>query len=50
MFRVFNMGLGIVLACEPEKVSEIQKTVPEARVVGEVVPQRDESRVVIEGT
>lgn len=50
MFRVFNMGLGIVLACEPEKVSEIQKTVPEARVVGEVVRQRDESRVVIEGT
>ena len=49
MFRVFNMGLGIVLACEPEKVSEIKKIVPEARVVGDVIPQRDERRVMIEG-
>ena len=49
MFRVFNMGLGMVLACEQDNVDEIQKAVPEARLVGEVVPQRDDRRVVIEG-
>ena len=37
MFRVFNMGLGMVLACAPEKSDEVRSLVPEARVVGEVV-------------
>lgn len=37
MFRVFNMGLGMVLACAPEKTEEVRHLVPEALVVGEVV-------------
>ena len=49
MFRVFNMGLGMVLACAPEAVSQIQGMVPDARIVGEVEPQSGEDRVVIEG-
>ena len=48
MFRVFNMGLGMVLACDPAQVAEIQRVVPEARVVGEVIPQTGERRVVLE--
>ena len=48
MFRVFNMGLGMVLACDPGKVGELQKRVPDARVVGEVIPQVGERRVIIE--
>ena len=40
MFRVFNMGLGMVVVCAPEVVGEIQNAVPEARVVGEVDRQR----------
>ena len=48
MYRVFNMGLGMVLACAPAKVSEIQRVVPEAKVVGEVMRHTDGSRVVIE--
>ena len=48
MLRVFNMGLGMVLACAPEKASELQRLVPEARVVGEVIPQKEEKRVVFE--
>ncbi len=48
MFRVFNMGLGMVLVCAPEAVDEVQKTVPEARVVGEVIPPKGEERVVME--
>ena len=48
MFRVFNMGLGMVLACDSWQVAEIQRAVPEARVVGEVIPQTGEWRVVLE--
>ena len=49
MFRVFNMGLGMVLVCSPEKVSDVQAAVPEARIVGEVVPLDGGDRVCIEG-
>lgn len=47
MYRVFNMGIGIVLICSPHKVNELTKQLPEAKVIGEVIKQR-ESWVVIE--
>jgi phosphoribosylformylglycinamidine cyclo-ligase len=37
MFDVFNMGVGMVLACSPDKTDEVRRLVPEASVVGEVV-------------
>lgn len=37
MFRVFNMGLGMVLVCDPQNVDDICRLIPEARVVGSVV-------------
>lgn len=37
MYKTFNMGLGIVLACAPDSVAELQSKLPEAAVVGEVV-------------
>ena len=36
MFRVFNMGMGMVLMCAPERMEEVRGLVPESRVVGEV--------------
>ena len=48
MFRVFNMGLGMVLVCSPDRVGEIQATLPEARVVGQVQGQTVAERVVVE--
>ena len=36
MFRVFNMGLGMVLACAPDRSEEIRRLVPEAMEVGRV--------------
>jgi phosphoribosylformylglycinamidine cyclo-ligase len=36
MFRVFNMGIGMVLACDPEMVSTICNIIPECMVIGEV--------------
>ena len=47
MYRVFNMGLGMVLVCEPSQVAEASLLAPEARIVGEVVRASDERRVII---
>jgi phosphoribosylformylglycinamidine cyclo-ligase len=48
MYRVFNMGIGMVLFCSPENVSKVTEKVPGARVIGDVVKQAGNSRVVIE--
>ena len=48
MYQTFNMGIGMVVICTPEKVSHITKALPEARVVGEVVKQASEARVIID--
>ena len=47
MYRVFNMGLGMVGVCDQESVATILDTVPDAQVVGEVVAQQDGERVRI---
>lgn len=47
MFRVFNMGLGIVLALAPDDVPRVTSALREARVVGEVVPHEGGPRVVL---
>ncbi len=48
MFRVFNMGIGMVLICSPQNVNQLTKALPEAKVIGEVVKQREKARVVID--
>jgi phosphoribosylformylglycinamidine cyclo-ligase len=47
MYRVFNMGIGMVLICSPDKVDQLTGELPEARVIGGVVEQAGEKRVVI---
>jgi len=47
MYRVFNMGIGIVIICSPKDGKQITKDLPEAKVIGEVVKQKGEARVVI---
>jgi phosphoribosylformylglycinamidine cyclo-ligase len=47
MYRVFNMGIGMVLICSPGRVDEIAASAPEARLVGEVVRGRGKKRVII---
>jgi phosphoribosylformylglycinamidine cyclo-ligase len=49
MFRAFNMGLGMVLVCDPSDVEAVRAQVAEALVVGEVVRgERGERRAIIE--
>ncbi|MBI3040222.1 MAG: phosphoribosylformylglycinamidine cyclo-ligase [Chloroflexi bacterium] len=48
MYRVFNMGIGMVLVCSPEKAGQLNRTVSEACVSGEVVPQKGRARAIID--
>jgi len=47
MRRVFNMGLGLVLVCAPTEVDALKSQLPDAMVVGQVVPQTGEQRVIL---
>jgi phosphoribosylformylglycinamidine cyclo-ligase len=49
MYRVFNMGIGMAVICAPENVKKLTKALPEAKVIGEVVKQKGEARVIIDG-
>ncbi len=48
MYHVFNMGIGMAVICLNSDVDHFTKTLPEARVIGEVVKQSGKERVVIE--
>ena len=48
MYRVFNMGLGMVLVCERGAVAEVTALAPGALVVGEVAPSGGAERVVLQ--
>jgi len=48
MYRVFNMGIGMVLICSPDNVEQLTKALSGAKVVGEVVKQARKARVVID--
>lgn len=38
MYEVFNMGIGLVLMVSPDSVAEIQRAIPEALRIGDIVP------------
>ena len=47
MYRVFNMGIGMVVICSPENVTQLTEALSGAQVIGEVVKQEGERRVII---
>lgn len=47
MYRVFNMGIGMVFICSPRDVDQVTKALPEAKIIGEVVKQKGKTRVII---
>ena len=49
MYRVFNMGIGMVIICVPQEVALLKKALPKAKVIGEVVRRSGEARVIIDG-
>ena len=48
MYRVYNMGLGMVVVCEPEETNTILGSVKGSLVTGEVVTDTGSGRVLIE--
>ena len=47
MYRVFNMGTGMTIVCSPHQVAKIVSTLPQAKVIGEIIKRKDEERVII---
>jgi phosphoribosylformylglycinamidine cyclo-ligase len=48
MYHIFNMGIGMVVACAPENVSGLEAGLPGVRVIGEVVRQTTDARTIID--
>jgi phosphoribosylformylglycinamidine cyclo-ligase len=48
MYRVFNMGIGMVVFTDQANVPELMKSMPEAAIIGEVIKQTGAGRVTIE--
>ena len=48
MYRVFNMGIGMVIICSPDNVDQLTGQLPEAKIIGEVVEQVGKTRVIIQ--
>ncbi|MDE2779398.1 MAG: phosphoribosylformylglycinamidine cyclo-ligase [Chloroflexota bacterium] len=47
MFRVFNMGLGMVAVCQGDHVEKIREAAPDAVVVGEIVHRTGDDQVIL---
>jgi len=48
MYHVFNMGVGMVVVCAPESVSDLTSKLPGSKIIGEVVAQSGETRVFVD--
>jgi len=48
MYHVFNMGIGMAVICKADNVDHFTRVLPEARVIGEVIKQKKEERVIID--
>ena len=49
MYRVFNMGIGMAIVCAPGDVERLTKSMPEARLIGEVIKHEKRERPIIQG-
>lgn len=47
MYRVFNMGLGMVAVCDSESVATVLDSLPDAQVVGNIVSRAGQEQVRI---
>jgi phosphoribosylformylglycinamidine cyclo-ligase len=48
MYRVFNMGLGMVLVCDPSEVDQVIRSVPNSMIVGDVTANSRSEQVVLQ--
>jgi len=48
MYRVFNMGIGMVIIAAPDRAAQIVKALPEAKDIGRIIRQNGEQRVMLD--
>ena len=48
MYRVFNMGIGMVVICSSQDAPKIIEALPQARVIGEIIKAEREERIRID--
>ena len=49
MYRVFNMGLGMVAVCAEDNLAQVQELIPDSVVVGRVVRREGDAQVFLNG-
>jgi phosphoribosylformylglycinamidine cyclo-ligase len=47
MYQVFNMGIGMVIFCSPQKVAELTAALPETKKIGKVIESKDGKKITI---
>jgi phosphoribosylformylglycinamidine cyclo-ligase len=47
MYKVFNMGIGMVIVCSPQQVAKIVNILPQAKIIGEIIKKEETERVII---
>ncbi|MFC1962670.1 phosphoribosylformylglycinamidine cyclo-ligase [Chloroflexota bacterium] len=47
MFRIFNMGIGMIIICSVDNASRLTTSLPEARVIGQIVKQKGQDQVIL---
>ena len=48
MFRVFNMGVGMIVVLEQENVNHFLNIIPEAWIIGQVVEHNNNQRIKLQ--
>ena len=48
MYRVFNMGIGMVIICSPQQSTELSTNLPECKVIGKVIQAREGKNIVLD--
>jgi phosphoribosylformylglycinamidine cyclo-ligase len=49
MYRVFNMGVGMIIITAPSNAARLLQDIPGATLIGDVMEQKGDRRVVIQG-
>lgn len=47
MYRVFNMGIGMIVVCSPQQADKVKAALPRSRVIGKVVKATKAERITI---
>ena len=49
MYRVFNMGVGMIIISAPSNSERLLQDIPDTILIGEVMKQKGDRRVIIQG-